>query len=171
MNPYLKQYQQSQVQTASPEKILIMLYDGAIQFLNKALKAMKEGNIQESHNNNVSAQNIIMEFMNTLDMDIGGDVARNLYGLYEYLHHRLVYANINKDPKAIEEVLRHLKELKETWEEAIRIARKEKQEAGTDIEDEEETEEYLQDHDDDDLEEEDDDDEEEAEEEERNFVG
>jgi flagellar protein FliS len=104
-----------------------MLYDGAIQFLNKALKAMKEKDIQESHNNNVAAQNIIAEFMNTLDMDIGGDTARNLYSLYEYLHYRLVQANIHKDPSAIEEVLHHLKELKATWEEAIKIANKEKQ--------------------------------------------
>lgn len=133
-NQYLKQYQQSQIQTASPEQILIMLYDGAIQFLNKALAAMRENDIQESHNNNVAAQNIIAEFMNTLDMDIGGDVAKNLYSLYEYLHYRLVQANIHKNPAYIEEVLRHLKELKQTWEDAIKIANKEKQQAGYSVE-------------------------------------
>ncbi len=161
MNPYLKQYQQSQIQTASPEKILIMLYDGAIQFLNKALKAMEEGNIQESHNNNVSAQNIIIEFMNTLDMDIGGDVAKNLYSLYEYLHHKLVYANINKDSDAVKEVLLHLKELKQTWEEAIKIAQKENRKADIDMEDDFNEEDDFDD----------DDEKDEAEEEERNFVG
>lgn len=125
MNPYLKQYQQSQIQTASPEKILIMLYDGAIQFLNKALKALKDKDIQETHNNIIGAQRIITEFMNTLDVKSGGDVCKNLYSLYEYLHYRLVQANIQKNPQMIEEVLRHLKDLKETWEEAIRIANKE----------------------------------------------
>ena len=59
MNPYLKQYQQTQVQTASPEKILIMLYDGAIQFLNKAKTGMENKNIEETHNNIVRAQRII----------------------------------------------------------------------------------------------------------------
>ncbi len=127
MNLYLKQYQQSQIQTASPEKILIMLYDGAIQFLNKALKAIEENNIQECHNNIVAAQNIISEFMNTLNFDIGGDVAKNLYSLYEYLHYRLVQGNINKDPAMVKEVLQHLKDLKQTWEEAIKISNREKE--------------------------------------------
>jgi len=132
MNPYLKQYQQSQIQTASPEKILIMLYDGAIQFLNKAVKAIEEKNIQESHNNIIGAQRIITEFMNTLDVDAGGDVCKNLYSLYEYLHYRLVQANISKSTDMVEEVLRHLKELKQTWEEAIKIANKEKEEGQAD---------------------------------------
>lgn len=126
MNPYLKQYQQTQIQTASPEKLLIMLYDGAIQFLNKALRAIQDQNIQESHNNIVGAQKIIAEFMNTLDLEVGGDAARSLYNLYEYLHYRLVQSNINKNPEMITEVIDHLKGLKQTWEEAIKIAQKEK---------------------------------------------
>jgi len=126
MNPYIKQYQQNQIQTASPEKILIMLYDGAIQYLNKAKKELENKNIQEVHNNIIGAQKIIAEFMNTLDMELGGDVAVNLYNLYEYLHFRLIQANIKKDIVMIEEVLGHLKDLKQTWEEAIKIAAKER---------------------------------------------
>ena len=128
MNPYLKQYQQTEVQTASPEKLLIMLYDGAIQFLNKAKMGIKNKNIEDTHNNIVAAQRIITEFMNTLDMDAGGEVAKNLYNLYEYLHFRLVQANIKKDIDMVDEVLVHLKDLKHTWEEAIRIAAREKTE-------------------------------------------
>lgn len=127
MNPYLKQYQRTQVQTSSPEKLLIMLYDGAIQFLNKAKVAIDNKNIQEIHNNIVGAQKIITEFMNTLDMKVGGDVAVNLYNLYEYLHYRLVQANLKRDPEMIDEVLAHLKELKGTWEEAIKIASRDKE--------------------------------------------
>ncbi len=161
-NPYLKQYQQSQIQTASPEQILIMLYDGAIQFLNKALIAMEKNDIQESHNNNIAAQNIIAEFMNTLDMDIGGNVAKNLYSLYEYLHYRLVQANIQKNPAYIEEVIRHLKDLKQTWEEAIKIASKENRQAGYSAQSNPDS--Y-------DNEEEDDDEAEEEEAEEKDYVG
>lgn len=135
-NPYLKQYQQSQIQTAPPEQILIMLYDGAIQFLNKALVALENKNIQESHNNIIGAQNIIMEFMNTLNIEIGGDVAKNLYSLYEYLHYRLIQANINRNPDMVKEVLAHLKDLKLTWEEAIRIAAREKMQTRQDVDDE-----------------------------------
>ena len=126
MNPYLKQYQQNAVTTASPEQILIMLYDGAIQFLNKAKRAMEEHNIEETHNNIMRTERIITEFMNTLDMEIGGEVAKNLYSLYKYLNYRLVQANIKKDISMIDEVLAHLKDLKQTWEEAIRIAAREK---------------------------------------------
>lgn len=126
MNPYLKQYQQTQVQTASPEKLLIMLYDGAIQFLNKAKAGIANKNIEETHNNIIGAQRIISEFMNTLDLNTGGDVARNLYSLYEYLNHRLVQANMKKDESILDEVLGHLKDLKHTWEEAIKIAAREK---------------------------------------------
>lgn len=135
MNPYLKQYQTNQIQTASPEKILIMLYDGAIQFLNKAKKELENKNIQEVHNNIIGAQKIISEFMNTLDIEAGGETAVNLYNLYEYLHFRLVQANIKKDAPMIDEVLVHLKDLKATWEEAIRITNKEK--AGVNLLDDE----------------------------------
>jgi len=126
MNPYLKQYQQTQIQTASPEKILIMLYDGAIQFLNKAKIAIENKNIEETHNNIIAAQRIITEFMNTLDLQTGGDMAKNLFSLYEYLHYRLVQANLKKDISMIDEVIDHLKDLKQTWEEAIKIALRER---------------------------------------------
>jgi len=126
MNPYLKQYQQTQVQTSSPEKLLIMLYDGAIQFLNKAKVGIENKDIEEIHNNILGAQRILTEFMSTLDMKVGGDIARNLYNLYDYLHYRLVQANLKKDIVMVDEVLVHLKDLKQTWEEAIRIAAKER---------------------------------------------
>ncbi len=129
MNPYLKQYQKSQIETSSPEKILIMLYDGAIQFLNIARNEITSGavplNIQKIHNNITGAQKIVTEFQNTLNMDIGGDVAQNLYDLYTYLHKRLVDANIKKDVEILDEVLGHLKELRNTWQQAIEIAKKE----------------------------------------------
>ena len=142
MNPYLKQYQTSQIQTASPEKILIMLYDGAIQFLNKAKKELENKNIQEVHNNIIGAQKIVAEFMNTLDMEIGGATAVNLYNLYEYMHFRLVQANMKKDVAMIDEVLVHLKDLKSTWEEAIRIANREKSSVNV-LDDEEDEEDSI----------------------------
>ena len=130
MNPYIKQYQKSQIATASPEKILIMLYDGAIQYLNVAKTVIGEPrnseNIQKIHNNILGAQKIITEFMNTLDMEIGGEVAQNLYDLYNYLYNRLVEANIKKDESLIDEDLIHIKGLREKWLQAIEIAKKEK---------------------------------------------
>ncbi len=129
-NPYAKQagqYLKNNVETASPDEVLIMLYDGAIRFLLIARKALEENNVEKSHNHLIKAQNIVLEFMNSLDMDMGGEIAVNLYRLYEYLHYRLVQANIKKDVAMIDEVLDHLRKLKETWEEASRIAKRERE--------------------------------------------
>ncbi len=124
MNPY-DQYKKNAVLTASPERILIMLYDGAINFLNVAKRAIEEKQIELAHNNIVKAQKILQEFMNTLDMDANKEVAENLLRLYDYLYHTLVQANIKKDISKVDEVIEHLRVLKETWEQAIRISAKE----------------------------------------------
>ena len=128
-NKQAQQYKKQQIETASPEEILILLYDGAIRFLLIAKKGLsEEKNLEKFHNNMIKTQNIVMEFMNTLDLEIGGETAQNLYSLYEYLHYRLVQANIKKDLDMLDEVLGHLRQLKETWAEAIRIAKLERTE-------------------------------------------
>lgn len=127
MNPYLKQYQRTEVETATPEKILILLYDGAIQFLNKALIALNEKNIQEIHNNIVGAEHILLEFMNTLDFEQGGDFAIRLNALYQYFYNRLVEANMKKDKEIVKEVLNFLVDLRATWKQAINMTKAEAQ--------------------------------------------
>ena len=157
LNPYLKQYQKSHVETASQEKILILLYDGAIQFLNKAKLAIQEGRPEDVHNNILGCENIIMEFMGTLDMEIGGELAVNLYRLYEYLYNTLVMANIKKDIKKINEVLKHLTGLRTTWLKAIAISNAEKnqqEQAKQQKEDDEDGDSYYEDDDDDEEDEE-----------------
>ena len=126
MNPYLKQYQKNEVETASPEKILILLYDGAIQFLNKAKIAMEQKNIPEIHNNIIGCENILLEFINTVDVENGGDFAIRIQALYQYFYNTLVQANIKKDESKIDEVLRHLVELRATWKQAIAMANSQK---------------------------------------------
>ncbi|MBQ2872278.1 flagellar export chaperone FliS [bacterium] len=117
-----------QVETASPEKILIMLYNGAINFLKKAKVAFEENNKVEAHNNIIAAEKIILEFMTTLDMDLGGEMAKNLYALYDYLYNRLVESNMKNKPEIIDEVLDHLVKLRDTWNKAIEISNREKAE-------------------------------------------
>lgn len=126
-NPYVKQYKKAQLETATPEEVLILLYDGAIQFLNKAKIAMERKEHDLAHKNITSCERIILEFMNTLDMDSKGDLARNLYRLYEYLYNTLVNASITKDLAKIDEVLKHLKSLRETWQKAISISNSKKE--------------------------------------------
>ncbi len=128
MNQYVKQYQKTTVETASNEKILIMLYDGAIQFLNKAKIALNEKNWEQSHNNLMGAQRILEEFINTIDKEPNPELAQNLINLYEYFITRLIQANMKHQIEPIDEVLKFLKDLKATWEKAIAISQKEKAE-------------------------------------------
>jgi len=152
-NPYLKQYQKNQIETASPEQVLILLYDGAIQFLIKAQTALDEKKFERFYNSIVSCQRIILEFMDTLDMEVGGELAKNLYKLYEYLYNTLDTVNIKKDRAKMEEVLKHLKALRETWQKAISISNAQKSaemiEKTTDrydgIEDDDDDEDYEED--------------------------
>lgn len=127
VNPYLKQYKKNQVETASPEKILILLYDGAIQFLNKAKTSLAEGDAGEFHHSLVKCEKIIIEFMNSLDMEKGGSLAENLYSLYQYYNRLLVEAGVSKNITKVDEVLLHLTNLRNTWLKAIEISNAEKQ--------------------------------------------
>ncbi|MBK8190763.1 MAG: flagellar export chaperone FliS [Vampirovibrionales bacterium] len=126
---YAKQaqhYKEQAVTTATPEEILIMLYDGAIRFLNAARKGLETGDIEKSHNNLIKTQRIITELMCSLNIEIGGEAAQNLYRLYDYLHYRLVEANLKKDVTMVDEVLGHMRSLRDTWREAIEIALRER---------------------------------------------
>jgi flagellar protein FliS len=114
-NPY-QQYRQQQVNTATPDKLLIMLYDGAIRFCSQAKMAIENKQFEQSHVNLTKAQNIIVEFMTTLNMDY--EISQNLYSLYDYLYNRLVEANIKKDTAIIDEVVGFLTDLRKTWAEA-----------------------------------------------------
>ncbi len=119
MNQYIKQYQKTHVETASQETILVMLHDGIIQFLNKAKVAMNNNDIQATHDNLMGAQNILYEFLNTIDPAPNPQLAEHLTNLYTYLIAQLVEANMKKTQEPIDNVLIFVKDLKATWEEAI----------------------------------------------------
>lgn len=149
MNPYLQQYKKNQFETATPEQLLILLYDAAIQYLNKTKIALDEANEEQFHSNILACQKIIFEFMNTLDMEQGGKLADTLYALYEYLYKVLVTASMSRKVEKINEVLRHLIGLRETWLKAIEISNAEKQANLMDYK-EDYTDKYQNDDDDDD---------------------
>jgi flagellar secretion chaperone FliS len=118
-------YLKDQVETASPEQILLLLYDGAIKFLRIARNALLAEEWEKSHHNLIKTQNILLELMTSLNMEVGGDMARNLYRLYDYYIWSLVQANIHRDVNRVDEVITHLKNLKQTWEQAIIAAAQE----------------------------------------------
>ena len=97
-----------------------MLYDGAVRFLNQAKAGFAEKNIEKIHNNIVKVQNIITEFESTLDMKTGGEFAQNLFALYEYINNQLLLANIKKREECLDEALKHMTELRDTWRQAVK---------------------------------------------------
>lgn len=119
-NPY-QQYQQSVINTSTPQELTLMLYNGLVKFLNLGIQAIDEKNMENAHNNILKAQRIIEEFMSTLNMDY--DISKNLYSLYEYMNRRLIDANIKKDKEITEEVLGFAKELRDTWAQAMKLAK------------------------------------------------
>ncbi|WP_229520849.1 flagellar export chaperone FliS [Paenibacillus sp. GM2] len=110
-------YQKNKYQTASPHRLTLMLYQGAIQFASKAQLAIREDNISETNLFIQKTQNIVYELMSSLDMKQGGEIALNLRNLYLYMVDRLIEGNIKKSEEAIAEVINMLEELKSAWEE------------------------------------------------------
>ena len=120
MNPYLKQYRQTQMETTPKEQILLMLYDGAVRFLHQAKAGFAEKNIEKIHNNLIKVQNIITEFETSLDIENGGEFAQNLYALYEFMNRELVKKKKKKDESSLDLVIKHMTELRDTWREAVK---------------------------------------------------
>jgi flagellar protein FliS len=111
-----KEYKEIQVNTANREKLLIMLYQGCIKFLRFSKKSIEEGNIEAANNYIIKSQDIIRELMNTLDRENGGEIADNLYNLYDFMYRELVTANIKKDSAKIEVVEEMMIELLDSWQ-------------------------------------------------------
>lgn len=115
------QYNNSKVLTASPAELTLMLYEGAIKFCNMAIDAVEHQDVPKAHTNIVKVENIIDYLRKTLDMKY--PVAKHFEKMYVYLSQRLVEANIRKDKEILEEVNGHLREIRDTWKEVMRINR------------------------------------------------
>lgn len=115
------QYNNSKILTASPAELTLMLYDGAIKFCNVAEQAIEQKDVQKAHTNIVKAQKIVDYLRQTLDMKY--PVAKDFDNIYVYLEQRLVQANLKKDREILEECLEHLRSVRDTWKEVMRINR------------------------------------------------
>ncbi len=112
-------YANSKIMTASPAELTLMLYDGAIKFCNIALVGIEKKDIEKAHNNIVKVERIIQEFQATLDHKY--PVAKDFDQVYSYLIRRLREANMTKDPEILEEVLKHLRTMRDTWKEVMAL--------------------------------------------------
>lgn len=113
-------YANNKIMTATPGELTLMLYEGAIKFCNLAIEAIKKNELEKAHTNIIKVENIIMEFQATLKHEY--PVARDFDQVYSYLMQRLVDANIKKDSEILEEVLGHLRTMRDTWKEVMRTA-------------------------------------------------
>lgn len=119
-NPYA-QYNNNKIMTASPAELTLMLYEGAIKFCNLAIIGVEQKNIQKAHDNIRKVEKIIEEFQVTLNRDY--PVATDFDNVYNYLMSRLRMAQIKKDKEILEEVLGHLRTMRDTWKEVMRLSR------------------------------------------------
>lgn len=108
-------YQTTQVQSRTPLEQVVLLYDGAIGFLTRALDAMAQQDVRGRHQGISRALAIVNYLQNTLNMEAGGEVARSLDALYSYTRDRLLEANMKRRREPIEEALRLLGTLREGW--------------------------------------------------------
>jgi flagellar protein FliS len=122
-NVYQK-YKQTSVQSASREKLLLMLYEGAIKFTKLAIKATQEKKIADRGINIGRAFDIVMELNNTLDHKIGGDIASQLEQLYMFMMEQYTKANIHADEVPLQTNLKLLQTLYDGWVQAVEKLKK-----------------------------------------------
>jgi flagellar protein FliS len=109
-------YRDSSVLTAPPERLVVMLYDGAHRFLFQAAHAMRSGDISLMNNRMQRAEAIISELRGTLNFEQGGDIATRLEAIYSFCQRHLLEARLKRDPQRIEQVMKLLAELRDAWD-------------------------------------------------------
>ena len=128
LNNSYRAYMQSQVMTAPKEKLVIMMYDGILRFARGAKEACLRNDIEEANRSLIKAQSIVGELMGSLNFE-AGEIAKSLFLLYDYMHRRLIEANVKKDPEIIEEVCGMAAELKEAWQQSLKALKEVPKEA------------------------------------------
>jgi flagellar protein FliS len=110
-------YKETQIKTANQGRLIVMLYEGAIKNINKALEFLGDEHrrYDETGTSISKAQDIIAELMVSLDFEKGGDIAKNLFSLYIFMNQQLMQANLKKDEKTLIDVKEMLSELRDVW--------------------------------------------------------
>ncbi|SES80789.1 flagellar export chaperone FliS [Anaerobranca gottschalkii] len=121
-NPY-QQYRQTQIQTASPGELVLMLYNGAIKNINNGLEHLDKGEKQEFRQKIDKALDIVTELMVNLKPE-GGEITKNLSSLYDFVIHRLITGSAKYDQREIKEGLSIITGLRDTWKEMLDQSKK-----------------------------------------------
>lgn len=121
-------YKRQQVLTASPQTLTLMLYNGAIKFINEGINFIKVKDVSKSNKSLIKAEKIMVEFMSTLDMKY--DIAKQLYPIYDYIYRTIISGNLKNDMDKLEEAKNLLIDLRNTWSQAMKKVQQEKTAAG-----------------------------------------
>ena len=124
INNAAEAYKRQQVMTATPEALTLMLYNGALRFMKEGLDAMEAKKWEQCNTSRQKAQKISLEFQATLKMEY--DISKQLMPLYDYVYNSLVEANMRSKPEKVTECIDIIRELRDAWAEAMKIARKER---------------------------------------------
>ncbi len=119
-------YKKTSIQTASKEQILLMLYQAAIKNCKKAIEGIETKNVKMKGEHIGKLQDIVIELNNSLDFEVGGDVARELASLYDYIIYSSTQANIKIDAEPLYGSLKVLTTLYDGWSQAIKSLKTEK---------------------------------------------
>ena len=109
------EYLKTKVLTASPEQLQLMLFDGAIRFCEQARVAIKAGEIENSFNLLNKAEKIVMELNSSMREELAPDTCANMRSLYIFCYEKMVSANVKKEIEPLEEALKILRHMRETW--------------------------------------------------------
>ncbi|MCR5793185.1 MAG: flagellar export chaperone FliS [Lachnospiraceae bacterium] len=112
-------YQRSKIQTASPAELTLMLYDGAIKFCNQAIMSLEKDDYEKCNYYIQKTKRIIVEFRSTLDFKY--EVAKDFDRVYDYIYWVLTRANVKKDVEMLQEALKRIREMRDTWKEVMRL--------------------------------------------------
>lgn len=114
-------YRTSSVQTATPERLLVMLYDGLVRFIQSSRSAIQAGNLQDAHISSKKAQDIVIELKASLKMEY--EISHALVALYDWFLKRLIESNTQKTVEPLDDILPRIEELREAWVQAAMIVR------------------------------------------------
>ncbi|MGE7272716.1 flagellar export chaperone FliS [Brevibacillus panacihumi] len=116
-----KTYQTNQVTTATPSELTLMLYNGAIKFIKQAKVSLSEKDFAKTHEMCIKVQHILYELINSLNQQY--PVSQDFSKMYDYMLRRTVEANLRKDIEILDEVEGYLVEFRDTWKEAMILAK------------------------------------------------
>ena len=114
-------YRMNAVETASPEQLTLMCYDGALRFMRRAAKAIDEGNLADASAATGRAQAIVNELNITLDMEAGGEIAANLRSIYLFVNRHLSEAIVSHDAARVREAMQLIGDLRGAWADAMNL--------------------------------------------------